>query len=84
MSNYYAPCFYRIGFAVIPSYIELPFINVYRHELKKKKNKQLLRKLIKNFQKRPLEGVKVSAIFVGNTDIIGIELYVFIKELVKF
>ena len=24
MSNNYAPCFNRIGFAVIPSYIELP------------------------------------------------------------
>ena len=24
MSNYYAPCFYRINFVVIPSYIELP------------------------------------------------------------
>ena len=24
MSNYYAPCFYRIDFVVIPSYIELP------------------------------------------------------------
>ena len=24
MSNYYAPCFYRIGFVVIPSYIERP------------------------------------------------------------
>ena len=23
MSNYYAPCFYRIDFVVIPSYIEL-------------------------------------------------------------
>ena len=27
MSNYYAPCFYRIDFVVIPSYIELPCIN---------------------------------------------------------
>ena len=25
MSNYYAPCFYKIGFVVIPSYIELPW-----------------------------------------------------------
>ena len=24
MSNYYAPCFYRIDFVVIPSYIKLP------------------------------------------------------------
>ena len=24
MSNYYVPCFYRIDFVVIPSYIELP------------------------------------------------------------
>ena len=24
MSNYYAPCLYRIDFVVIPSYIELP------------------------------------------------------------
>ena len=24
MSNYYAPCFYRIDSVVIPSYIELP------------------------------------------------------------
>ena len=24
MSNYYTPCFYRINFVVIPSYIELP------------------------------------------------------------
>ena len=24
MSNYYEPCFYRIDFDVIPSYIELP------------------------------------------------------------
>ena len=24
MSNYYAPCFYRIDFVVIPSYMELP------------------------------------------------------------
>ena len=24
MSNYYAPCFYRIDFFVIPSYLELP------------------------------------------------------------
>ena len=24
MSNYYAPCFYRISFAAIPSYIKLP------------------------------------------------------------
>ena len=27
MSNYYASCFYRIGFVVIPSYIELPLFN---------------------------------------------------------
>ena len=27
MSNYYAPCFYRIHFVGIPSYIELPWIN---------------------------------------------------------
>ena len=27
MSNYYAPCFYRIDFVVIPSYIELPCEN---------------------------------------------------------
>ena len=26
MSNYYAPCFYRIDFVVIPSYIELPWV----------------------------------------------------------
>ena len=26
MSNYYAPCFYRINFAAIPSYIELPWL----------------------------------------------------------
>ena len=26
MCNYYAPCFYRIGFVVIPSYIELPWL----------------------------------------------------------
>ena len=26
MSNYYALCFYRIDFFVIPSYIELPWI----------------------------------------------------------
>ena len=25
MSNYYAPCFYRIDVVVIPSYIELPW-----------------------------------------------------------
>ena len=25
MSNYYAPCSYRIDFVVIPSYIELPW-----------------------------------------------------------
>ena len=27
MSNYYAPCFYRVDFVVIPSYIELPWPN---------------------------------------------------------
>ena len=27
MSNYYAPCSYRIGFVVIPSYIELPWFS---------------------------------------------------------
>ena len=27
MSNYYAPCFYRIDFVVIPSYIELPCLH---------------------------------------------------------
>ena len=27
MSNYCAPCFYRIDFVVIPSYIELPCWN---------------------------------------------------------
>ena len=26
MSNYYEPCFYRIDFDAIPSYIELPCI----------------------------------------------------------
>ena len=26
MSNYNAPCFYRIDFIVVPSYIELPLI----------------------------------------------------------
>ena len=31
MSNYYATCFYRINFAVIPSYIELPWY--YRDHL---------------------------------------------------
>ena len=25
MSNCYAPCFYRIDFVVIPSYVELPW-----------------------------------------------------------
>ena len=25
MNNYYAPCFYRINFVIIPSYIELPW-----------------------------------------------------------
>ena len=25
MSNYYEPCFYRVDFDVIPSYIELPW-----------------------------------------------------------
>ena len=28
MSNYYAPCFYRVDFVVIPSYIELPCCNL--------------------------------------------------------
>ena len=28
MSNYYAPCFYRIDFVVIPSYIELPCMKI--------------------------------------------------------
>ena len=28
MSNYYAPCFYKIDFDVIPSYIELPWFNI--------------------------------------------------------
>ena len=28
MSNYKAPCFYRMGFVVIPSYIELPCLNI--------------------------------------------------------
>ena len=28
MSNYYVPCFYRIDFVVIPSYIELPWLNL--------------------------------------------------------
>ena len=27
MRNYYAPCFYRIDFVVIPCYIELPCFN---------------------------------------------------------
>ena len=26
MSNYYAPCFYRIDFVVIPSFVELPWL----------------------------------------------------------
>ena len=29
MSNYYAPCFYRIDLVVIPSYIELPCFTFY-------------------------------------------------------
>ena len=36
MSNYYTPCFYRIGFVVIPFYIELPWLNyvlVFCHAL---------------------------------------------------
>ena len=28
MSNYYAPCLYRIDFVVIPSYIELPWLEL--------------------------------------------------------
>ena len=27
MSNYYAPCFYKVNFVVIPSYIEVPGYN---------------------------------------------------------
>ena len=29
MSNYYAPCFYRIDSVVIPSYTELPCLKLY-------------------------------------------------------
>ena len=29
MTNYYTPCFYRIDFVVIPSYIELPCSETY-------------------------------------------------------
>ena len=28
MSNYYAPCFHRIDFVVIPSDIELPWFDI--------------------------------------------------------
>ena len=28
MSNYYAPCFSRIDFVVIPAYVELPWLEV--------------------------------------------------------
>ena len=31
MSNYYAPCFYRIDFFVIPSYIELPWTPITKN-----------------------------------------------------
>ena len=34
MSNYYAPCFYRIDFVVIPSYIELPWNNKLKINVK--------------------------------------------------
>ena len=34
MSNYYVPCFYRIDFAVIPSYIELPWDNKLKINVK--------------------------------------------------
>ena len=33
MSNYYAPCFYRIDFVVILSYIELPWVKQLRSEI---------------------------------------------------
>ena len=36
MSNYYAPCFYRIGFVVIPSYIERPWSYETSQELESK------------------------------------------------
>ena len=29
ISNYYAPCFYRLDFVGIPSYIELPWFDVF-------------------------------------------------------
>ena len=43
MSNYYAPCFYKIEFFVIPSYIELPcFFIVQFHVFNNKPSQRLL------------------------------------------
>ena len=38
MSNYYAPCFYRIDFFVILSYIELPWFHLMKVERHMPKN----------------------------------------------
>ena len=38
MSNYHAPYFYRIGFVVIPSYIELPWSYETPQELENKQS----------------------------------------------
>ena len=34
-ANYYAPCFYRINFLVIPSYIEIPWYELAQLEASK-------------------------------------------------
>ena len=41
MSNNYAPCFIRIDFVVIPSYVELPCKNVSKHFSYRKKRLSL-------------------------------------------
>ena len=41
MSNNYAPCFNRIHFVVIPSYVELPCKNLSKHFSYRKKRLSL-------------------------------------------